>query len=633
MNWLPLLLFDFAIIWTNANHPTVSLQHARNSLKNWFLSTGSSHSSHTVQHVVEHSVENLDGAKAAQYLSQRWFASKSRASEACKQGLVLSNGGKIYGTKKLQSGDLLEITFPANLQPQLSEKNLMRLVNYTNNLLSEAQNPPAHVLFEDDDLAVMYKPSGVHSLRWIGTMQKNIYAFDDTLPLLLKPPQLRGEIYDTVSATRDAHNCDNNYLTVGGEHSIGRPIPCHRLDARVSGCILVAKTRRSRVHLGNQFEQHTVKKEYRAILVGYPRFDSSNEFVTEDNAWDSIVSNTREFQRWQPQYAQQVQPGVEDATSDSLNEVRDAHSHKYNHNDALIDDPLVECTARGWKPENISLRITSDLNGRLSTTVLRVLDVTPCPIYGSLTTVALFPLTGRRHQLRKHCTLLGCPILGDTLYHDAAYYATAKQRLLAVDILSGSIDEGEAGDEEDESSAVLPSLDNEAAETTSTPSHKDLSGGMCGGNEVVEATRADNCNSDDEVCSDAGTHNRSDNHHDDAVKTIVRASMGDGITNKHEDDPDNFDNPREAKLPQLSREQQQVVLKLGLPQDHVPVRLHIGLYLTALGIELEHPNPQPGVESRMLRVRCAESARFERVRVKARKGWEWNNPGEEYSSS
>ena len=41
---------------------------------------------------------------------------------------------------------------------------------------------------------------------------------------------------------------------------------------------------------------------------------------------------------------------------------------------------------------------------------------TPCAVDGVLTDVALKPVTGRRHQLRRHCASLNAPILGDDLY-------------------------------------------------------------------------------------------------------------------------------------------------------------------------------------------------------------------------
>lgn len=40
--------------------------------------------------------------------------------------------------------------------------------------------------------------------------------------------------------------------------------------------------------------------------------------------------------------------------------------------------------------------------------------------YGWISTVDLWPLTGRRHQLRVHMARLGLPIVGDDLYHASA---------------------------------------------------------------------------------------------------------------------------------------------------------------------------------------------------------------------
>jgi hypothetical protein len=42
----------------------------------------------------------------------------------------------------------------------------------------------------------------------------------------------------------------------------------YRLDARVSGCLLIAKTQRAMGDLSKQFEFRYVKKEYAAILAG-----------------------------------------------------------------------------------------------------------------------------------------------------------------------------------------------------------------------------------------------------------------------------------------------------------------------------------------------------------------------------
>lgn len=51
-------------------------------------------------------------------------------------------------------------------------------------------------------------------------------------------------------------------------------------------------------------------------------------------------------------------------------------------------------------------------------TFYRVIDRVASPRFGQLQLVQLLPITGRRHQLRKHLFEMGNPILGDPLYHN-----------------------------------------------------------------------------------------------------------------------------------------------------------------------------------------------------------------------
>lgn len=49
--------------------------------------------------------------------------------------------------------------------------------------------------------------------------------------------------------------------------------------------------------------------------------------------------------------------------------------------------------------------------------------------------MALYPITGRSHQLRLHMKALGTPILGDNLYADETALAHSKRLLLHADLL------------------------------------------------------------------------------------------------------------------------------------------------------------------------------------------------------
>lgn len=176
--------------------------------------------------------------------------------------ICFSFSRKIFASKTLTLGDVLEIDFTPSQSDDTEKSNiteekialkamtdLQRLVNFTSHILDERRQPPVHILYEDNDFAVVYKPAGLHSMKWIGTMKNQLFALDDVLPLILQAPVITSE---------------NMNIT----DSLERPLPCHRLDARVSGCLLVAKTHRAMTDLSKQFELRLVDKEYTAILVG-----------------------------------------------------------------------------------------------------------------------------------------------------------------------------------------------------------------------------------------------------------------------------------------------------------------------------------------------------------------------------
>lgn len=343
----------------------LTFQCAEKSIHNW-AESAHIREDKVVKHIVDDTV--FSDSRAAHYLSLRWFGSKSRAAQACKDGCVLVNGHKIYGTKRLNVSDELTIHMPPTLSKKWDQKSVMRLLNYTNSLLSVHQNPPAAVLHDDNEFAVMFKPSGVHSLRWMGTMKKNFYAFDDVLPLLLEPP-------------------------TGVNDSIGRPIPCHRLDARVSGCILVAKTRRAQIDIGKQFETRSLVKEYRAIVAGVPTIPGL------DLDLSSLYHPNRGTEEGHISECDQVTVGCDDNKEDELDISQGGDDHP-----SFIADVTVSLnSSRGAIKRDLlaqrgMFRVAFDVDGRHAASLVRVLSITPCQVYGNISTLALYPLTGRRHQ-------------------------------------------------------------------------------------------------------------------------------------------------------------------------------------------------------------------------------------------
>ena len=131
-------------------------------------------------------------------------------------------------------------------------------------------------------------------------------------------------------------------------------LPVHRLDMWTQGILIVAKTQEAYHHLQLQFEEHSVKKKYLAVVEGKPEKEHG-----------------------------------------------------------IIDLPLL------CDPMNRPRQIVDLEHGKRAITEYRVMgNVTKEPSL-CYTLLALWPHTGRTHQLRMHCAHedgLNCPIVGDELY-------------------------------------------------------------------------------------------------------------------------------------------------------------------------------------------------------------------------
>ena len=139
-----------------------------------------------------------------------------------------------------------------------------------------------------------------------------------------------------------------------------KALPAHRLDMWTQGILIVAKTNEAYHHLQRQFEEHSIKKKYLAIVEGIPEKDHG-----------------------------------------------------------IIDMPLL------CDPTNRPRQVVDYEHGKRAITEYRVLrtfkgDCNDLTLHSSLLTLlALWPHTGRTHQLRMHCAHpdgLNCPIVGDELY-------------------------------------------------------------------------------------------------------------------------------------------------------------------------------------------------------------------------
>jgi 23S rRNA pseudouridine1911/1915/1917 synthase len=150
---------------------------------------------------------------------------RSRASHLIDNNLVLVNGKQIKPSAQIKAGDHITITLPA---PQSSE-----LKPYDLKL---------DVLFEDQDIIVINKPSGL-------VIHPAAGHADDTL----------------VNAL--IHHTDDLSMKFGED----RPGIVHRLDKETSGVLVIAKNDKAHEDLMLQFKERSTHRVYFAVAIGTAR--------------------------------------------------------------------------------------------------------------------------------------------------------------------------------------------------------------------------------------------------------------------------------------------------------------------------------------------------------------------------
>jgi len=186
----------------------------------------------------------------------------------------------------------------------------------------DTPQPPLKVIYRDDSLVAINKPSGL---------------------LVHRSPVDRSE---TRFALQELRNQLGQYV-----------YPVHRLDKPTSGVLLFALDSSSARKLSVQFESHSVDKTYLAVTRGY---------APEQGCIDHPLTEKSD-------------PRIDD----------------YRSRPAQTQSAMTKFRQLG----TVELDVAIDRYPRSRYSLLE-----------------LKPITGRRHQLRRHCKHIGHPIIGDAKY-------------------------------------------------------------------------------------------------------------------------------------------------------------------------------------------------------------------------
>lgn len=168
--------------------------------------------------------ENDENKRLDSFLSEITpDVSRSKIQSLIKNGGVKLNDEAKKPSYQLKENDKIEFELPQDEEIKI-----------------EPQNIPLEIVYEDGNMLVVNKPSGM--LTHPTTIER-----ENTLvnALLFK----YGE----------------NLSNINGEFRRGI---LHRLDRNTSGLLMIAKNNKAHEFLANQIKEHTITKKYRAVVKG-----------------------------------------------------------------------------------------------------------------------------------------------------------------------------------------------------------------------------------------------------------------------------------------------------------------------------------------------------------------------------
>lgn len=191
------------------------------------------------------------------YLLDKLDLSRSKVAKLINDGKVLVNDSVVKKSYVVKVDDVIVVDDDLSYEVKI-----------------EAENIPLDIVYEDDDLLVVNKPSGmvVHPA----------------------PGNYNGTLVNALM-----YHC-NHLSTING---MIRPGIVHRIDADTSGLLVVAKNDKAHMDLAKQISDKTVTRKYVALVhgvinedtatidapIGRDKNNRKKMCVTADNAKDAIT--------------------------------------------------------------------------------------------------------------------------------------------------------------------------------------------------------------------------------------------------------------------------------------------------------------------------------------------------------
>ena len=175
-------------------------------------------------------VEEFVGERIDKFLSCRLEeVSRSYIQKLIKEGHVSVNGKQVKANYKLGADDEICLEIPEAKEPDILPEDI-----------------PLDILYEDQDILVVNKPKGM-------VVHPAAGHYSGTL----------------VNALM--YHCKDSLSGING---VMRPGIVHRIDMDTTGSLLVCKNDEAHRILAEQLKEHTIRREYHAIVYGNLKDDA-----------------------------------------------------------------------------------------------------------------------------------------------------------------------------------------------------------------------------------------------------------------------------------------------------------------------------------------------------------------------
>ena len=195
-------------------------------------------------------------------LLQKHFIDESRTTlqNWIKEGCVCIDDKPVKASRKVEPNEVINVTIPEPVDTTIAPENI-----------------PLDVVYEDHDVIVVNKPSG----------------------MIVHPS---AGIYSGTLVNAFLYHCDD----LSSINGVNRPGIVHRIDKETSGLLMVAKNDKAHRSLSAQLEEHSVIRRYVALVhgviphnkgrivapIGRDPDDRQKMAVTDKNAKEAITNFT-----------------------------------------------------------------------------------------------------------------------------------------------------------------------------------------------------------------------------------------------------------------------------------------------------------------------------------------------------